>query len=77
MLVDGRWGPDIFFESVPKFSASLSNILLRAVNFWALAFVYDPTFCSLVSLSLGAISNVLIVFEPLKCTCIPFLCMFF
>ena len=32
-----------------------------------------PLFCSLVSLSLGPASNVLMVFEPLKCTCIPFL----
>ena len=32
-----------------------------------------PLFCSLVSLSLSAMSRVLIVFEPLKCTCIPFL----
>ena len=30
-------------------------------------------FCSLVSLSLGDISKVLMVFEPLKCTYIPFL----
>ena len=29
-----------------------------------------PLFCSLVSLSLGTISKVLRVFEPLKCTCI-------
>ena len=32
-----------------------------------------PLFCSLVSLSMGAISKVLIVFEPLKCTFILFL----
>ena len=44
MLVYGGGGPVVFFEPVPKCSASLSNVLLRTVNLWALEFVYDPTF---------------------------------
>ena len=42
MLVDGGWDPEMFFEPVPKCSASLSKILLRTVNSWVLVFVYDP-----------------------------------
>ena len=72
VLVDGGWGPEVFFEPIPKCSASLSSVLLRTAYMWTPKFVYDPTFCSLVSLSLGAIRNVFIVFEPLKFTCIPF-----
>ena len=44
MLMDGGWGPEVFFEPIPKCSSSLSNVLLRTVNMWALVFVYDPTF---------------------------------
>ena len=36
----------------------------------------SPLFCSSVSLSLGAISSVFIVFEPLKCICISLLVAF-
>ena len=43
VLVDWGWGPEMFFEPILKWSASLSNVLLRTVNMWALEFVYDPT----------------------------------
>ena len=45
MLMDGGRGPEVFFESVLKGSASLTNILLRTVDGWALVLVYDPTLC--------------------------------
>ena len=44
MLMDRGWGPEMFFEPIPKCSASLSNVLLRAVDMWVLIFGYDPTF---------------------------------
>ena len=44
MLVDEGWDPKMFLEPLPKCSSSLSNVLLRTVNMWALVFVYDPTF---------------------------------
>ena len=73
MPVDGGRDPAMFFEPVPQGSASLTYIPLRTVDGWTLVLVYDPTFCNLVSLSLGAMSRVLMVFDPLKCTCMPFL----
>ena len=43
MMVDGGRGPGMFFDPVPRCSASLTNILLRTVNVRALVFLYDPT----------------------------------
>ena len=43
MVVDGGWGPEMFFESVPKGSAGFSNVFLGAVYVWAFEFVDYPT----------------------------------
>ena len=71
VLMDGRWGPEMFFEPVPKYSPRLSNVLLRTVYVWAFEFVDNLTLLKFVSLSLGATRSVLMVFVPLKCVCIP------
>ena len=62
------WGPKMFLEPVPKWSAWFSYILLWAVGVWALNLYITPLFWSLLSLSLGTIRRVLMVLLPLKCT---------
>ena len=39
MVMDGGWGPKVFFEPVPKSSARLSYGILRAVYIWAFEFL--------------------------------------
>ena len=53
MVVFRGWGPQVFLESVPKGSAWFPYVFLRTVDVWAFKFIYNPTFLSLLSLSLG------------------------
>ena len=73
MLVNGGWGPQMFFEPVQNALPVSLTYSSRQLICGHLYLYMTPLFCSLVSLSLGAISKVLIMFKPLKCTCIPFL----
>ena len=41
-LMDGGWGPKMFFEPVPKYSPRLFNVLFRTVCVWAFEFVDKP-----------------------------------
>ena len=72
-MVNRERDPEVLLEPVPKSSATLPCILNWTVDGWAFVLVNDLTFCSLVSLSLGAMSKSLMVLDPLKCTWIPFL----
>ena len=39
VVVDGGWGPKVFFEPVPKSPARFSYVFLKAVCMWAFEFV--------------------------------------
>ena len=72
MMVDGGRGPEMFFELSPN-ALPVSPIYSSGQLICGHLYLYmTPLFCSLVSLSLGAMSRVLMVFDPLRCTCIPF-----
>ena len=53
MLMDGGWGPEMFFQPVPKCSPRLSNVLLRTVYVWAFKFVDNPALMKFVVPVLG------------------------
>ena len=73
MIVYGEWGPEMSLSLSPNVMPA-SPIYSSGQLICGHLYLYMiPLFCSFVSLSLGAMSRVLMVFEPLKCTCIPFL----
>ena len=39
MVVEGEWGPKVFFEPISKSSTRFSYVFLRAVYMWAFEFV--------------------------------------
>ena len=47
------WDPKVFLEPVPKGSAWFPYVFLQTVDVWAFKSIFNPTFCSLLSLSLG------------------------
>ena len=69
--VYGLWCFKMFFISVSKGPTRFPYVFFCAVNLWAFILVDDPTFCSLLSLSFGAIRSCLMVFVPLKWTWKP------
>ena len=73
VLMDGAWGPKMFFEPVPICSPRLSNIFLGTVYVWAFEFVDNPTLFKFVVPVLRCNKECFIVFVPLKCTCITLL----
>ena len=73
MMVDGEWALRCSLSLFPN-SLPVPPIYSSGQFIYGLLYLYMiPLFCSLVSLSLDAMSSVLMVFEPLKCTCIPLL----
>ena len=64
----GPWGVP---WACPESSAWFPYAFLQTVNVLAVKSIYNPTFLSLLSLSLGAMRRVLMVLVPLKCTWIP------
>ena len=53
VLMDGGWGPKIFFEPVLKYPPRPSNVLLRTVYVWAFEFVDNPALLKFVVPVLG------------------------
>ena len=59
-MVNGGRGTEVFFEPVSKSSASVFHVLNWTLDGWAFVLVNDPLFCSLVFLSLGAMSRLFV-----------------
>ena len=72
VVVYRGWGPEVFFEPVPKGSARLPYVFFCTVDVWAFESIYDSTLLKFaISVLGGHEKGFFLVLVPLKCTWIP------